>query len=368
MNILITGGTGSFGQAFVQRMLGKCERLVIFSRDEKKQWEMAERFPAEKHGELRYFIGDVRDRERLGMAMYGIDTVIHAAALKHVPIAEYNPFECIRTNVGGAENVVRAAMQEGVGKVIALSSDKAVAPVNLYGASKLAADKIFVAANPISRGARFAVVRYGNVVGSRGSVVEVYRALVERGDTHLPLTDPRMTRFWLTLEQGVEFVLKSLLDMKGGEIFVPRIPSMSMVEVAKSICPDCTFRIVGIRPGEKIHEVLVTEDEGRTVAEPDRYVINPPWNNVGGPIRFASDKNARWLSREEFRSLAGLDVRPANGGAITGPLVEGGWSWRTLSDGTVLAIPPPPQSPPDDDDEQSQEPERQDTYYGRDIG
>lgn len=313
MNILLTGGTGSFGQEFTKRMLGKCERLVIFSRDEKKQWEMAEQYPTEKHGELRYFIGDVRDRERLEMAMYGIDTVVHAAALKHVPIAEYNPFECIRTNVGGAENVVRASIAERVGRVIALSSDKAVAPINLYGASKLAADKIFVAANASSRGSKFSVVRYGNVIGSRGSVVERYREIVARGQVQhqLPITDERMTRFWITLEQGVEFVLRSLQDMEGGEIFIPRIPSMSMVEVAKAIAPDCTFKIIGIRPGEKLHEVLVTEDEGRTVMQEDRYIVYPPWKNVGGPIRFASNQNEKWLSREEFRSLAGLTAHPS---------------------------------------------------------
>lgn len=311
MNILITGGTGSFGKAFTRKVIDQCERLVIFSRDEWKQWEMREEFPESKYPQLRYFIGDVRDQCRLETALYGIDTIIHAAAIKHVTVAEYNPFETIKTNVNGAENVVRAAISQKVKKVIGLSSDKAVAPVNLYGASKLAAEKIFVAANQISRGVKFSVVRYGNVIGSRGSVIPYFRKLIAEGALSLPITDERMTRFWLTLEQGVAFVLSCLEQMKGAEIFVPKCPSMSMVEVAKALLPDCDIRITGIRPGEKLHECLITEDEQGVAEMADRFVIHP--SMAGSQMRFSSDKNEKWLSREEFRCLLGLDAHPANG-------------------------------------------------------
>ncbi|MEL7028938.1 MAG: UDP-N-acetylglucosamine 4,6-dehydratase (inverting), partial [Pseudomonadota bacterium] len=242
------------------------------------QYEMAQRFSTEEHPYMRYFIGDVRERDRLEMALRGVDYVIHAAALKHVPIAEYNPFECIRTNVLGAENVVQAAIRCGVKRVVALSTDKAANPINLYGASKLASDKIFVAANNLSgaQDTRFSVVRYGNVVGSRGSVIPFFRKLIEDGADSLPITDPRMTRFWITLPQGVEFVLSSLAMMRGGEIFVPKIPSMSVVELANSMAPNLPHRVVGIRPGEKLHEVMVPEDDGRAAVElADRYVILP---------------------------------------------------------------------------------------------
>jgi len=306
MNILITGGTGSFGKAMTKRLLqmGGVSRLVIYSRDELKQSEMQAEM---KSDAIRFFIGDVRDRERLELAMYGIDTVIHAAALKQVPVAEYNPFECIRTNVYGAENVCHAARNAQVKKVIALSSDKAVAPINLYGASKLAADKIFIAANPISRGTRFSIARYGNVLGSRGSVVELFQKIIASGVSCLPITHKDMTRFWLTLEQGVDFVLSCLDRMQGGEIFVPKIPSMSIVEVAKAMLPDCTIKETGIRPGEKLHEVLITEDEQNVYEDIDRYVIQPSWLEVcpRTKVRYASNTNKRWLTREEFLALLG---------------------------------------------------------------
>ncbi len=278
--VLITGGTGSFGTRFVQTVLEdyKPRKVIIFSRDELKQYEMAQRFNPAEHACLRYFIGDVRDEDRLDMAMRGVDIVVHAAALKHVPIAEYNPFECIKTNVLGAQNVVTAAIKRGVGHVCALSTDKAASPINLYGASKLASDKIFTAAQAMggADGPVFSVVRYGNVVGSRGSVVPFFKRLVAEGADHLPITDARMTRFWITLQQGVNFVLSALATAKGGEVFVPKIPSMSTVDLARSIAPDLPHKIIGIRPGEKLHEVMVPEDDARATLElEDRYVILP---------------------------------------------------------------------------------------------
>lgn len=323
--VLITGGTGSFGNAFVRRVLdsAKPSRLVIYSRDELKQYEMAQRFPTETCPAIRYFIGDVRDERRLRRAMDGIDYVVHAAALKHVPTAEYNPFECIRTNVHGAENVVSAAIDAGVRKVIALSTDKACNPINLYGASKLASDKIFVAANSLAgaRDTRFAVVRYGNVVGSRGSVLPYFQRLVAEGVRDLPITDERMTRFWITLEQGVKFVASSFERMDGGEIFVPKIPSMRVVDLARAVAPHLPHRVVGIRPGEKLHEVMVGEDDARnTIDYPDRYVILPsfhPWRAGDIPLgegkavadgfRYASDTNDRWFEVETMRALLGSD-------------------------------------------------------------
>ncbi|MBL26140.1 MAG: UDP-N-acetylglucosamine 4,6-dehydratase (inverting) [Rhodospirillaceae bacterium] len=319
--VLITGGTGSFGHAFVQSLLdtAKPARLVIYSRDELKQYEMAQRFPLEDYPAIRYFIGDIRDESRLKRAMDGIDYVVHAAALKHVPTAEYNPFECIRTNVHGAENVVSAAIDAGVRKVIALSTDKACNPINLYGASKLASDKIFVAANSLAgaRDTRFAVVRYGNVVGSRGSVLPYFQRLVAEGAKDLPITDDRMTRFWITLKQGVDFVANAFGWMEGGEIFVPKIPSMRVVDLARAVAPDLPHRVVGIRPGEKLHEVMVGEDDARnTIEYDDRYVILPtfhPWragdipHGQGKPVadgfRYASDTNDRWFEVETMRDL-----------------------------------------------------------------
>lgn len=319
-SVLVTGGTGSFGRRFIRTALRdyKLSRLIVFSRDELKQFEMQQEFPADAGSPLRYFIGDVRDLDRLEMAMRNVDVVIHAAALKQVPAAEYNPFECIRTNVIGAENVVRAALRTGVSQVVALSTDKAASPVNLYGASKLAADKIFVAANNLSgaKGTRFSVVRYGNVVGSRGSVVPLFQKLVREGATALPITDAQMTRFWITLEQGVNFVLSSLALMRGGEIFIPKIPSMRVTDVASALAPDLPHRIIGIRPGEKLHECMITEDDSRTTIElSDRFVIQPAfhfWSDehlvnsasaVSPGFRYASDSNTEWLDAQGLRDL-----------------------------------------------------------------
>jgi len=278
--VLITGGTGSFGKAFCRAAAAEFtpKKLIVFSRDELKQYEMAQEFPADAHPYMRFFIGDVRDPARLETAMRGVDYVIHAAALKHVTIAEYNPFECIQTNVYGAQNVVNAAIARGIQRVVALSTDKAANPINLYGASKLASDKIFTAADAMAgdTGTTFSVVRYGNVMGSRGSVAPFFRKLIAEGARELPITDERMTRFWITLEQGVNFVLSSLEMMKGGEVFVPKIPSMTTVEMARAIAPSLPHRVVGIRPGEKLHEVMVPEDDARSAVElEDRYVILP---------------------------------------------------------------------------------------------
>jgi len=318
--ILVTGGTGSFGKCFVRTVLERYRprRLVIYSRDELKQYEMAQLFNPRQHPCLRYFIGDIRDRSRLEMAMRDIDVVIHAAALKHVPIAEYNPTECIHTNINGAENVAMAAMRCGVRKVVALSTDKAVNPLNLYGASKLASDKIFVASNNLSGGdgTRYAVVRYGNVVGSRGSVVPLFQRLVAEGTASLPITDSRMTRFWITLPQGVDFVLAALESMHGGEIFVPKIPSMRIVDLAQAIAPGLPWHAIGIRPGEKLHEVMITEDHARdTVELPDRYIVLPgsvSWTQsvlvdgalpVADGFRYASDTNTDWLDADGLAQL-----------------------------------------------------------------
>lgn len=324
--ILVTGGTGSFGKSFIRNVLrhSKPRRLIVFSRDEMKQFEMSADPEFAERSCLRYFIGDVRDRDRLEMALREVEYVVHAAALKQVPTAEYNPFECIHTNVLGAENIVQASIRNGVKKVIALSTDKATNPVNLYGASKLASDKIFVAANNLSgsTGVRFSVVRYGNVVGSRGSVVPFFQRLIREKADHLPITDERMTRFWITLDQGVGFVLSCLQQMQGGEIFVPKIPSMRIVDLARSIAPNLPHRIVGIRPGEKLHEVMITEEDSRTTLElNDRYVIEPAFawwrrdtyldngaRSVVDGFRFASDSNDEWLDTEGLRlMLTGID-------------------------------------------------------------
>ncbi len=320
-SVLVTGGSGSFGKAFIKTLLltSKARRLVVFSRDELKQSEMQHQFgPLDSEARLRYFIGDVRDESRLTMAFRGIDYVVHAAALKQVPAAEYNPFECIRTNVIGAENVVQASLKTGVKRVIALSTDKAANPINLYGASKLASDKIFVAANHLSGrdGTSFAVVRYGNVVGSRGSVVPFFRHLVESGSDHLPITDPRMTRFWITLDKGVDFVCACMDRMLGGEIFVPKIPSMKLIDLATALAPQLEQRVVGIRPGEKLHEVMITEDDARSTRDMgDCYLIEPsilfsdgdPRVQRGKPVpegfRYASDTNDIWLTRDQLLAL-----------------------------------------------------------------
>lgn len=276
-SILITGGTGSFGRRYVQTILERHEprRLIIYSRDELKQFEMQQVFNAPV---MRYFIGDVRDGARLMQAMQGVDFVIHAAALKQVPAAEYNPMECIKTNVHGAENVIQAAIANEVDKVIALSTDKAANPINLYGATKLCSDKLFVAANNMTGRARtrFSVVRYGNVVGSRGSVVPFFRQLLEQGADHLPITHPEMTRFWITLQQGVDFVLKNFARMHGGEIFIPKIPSIRILDLAESLAPGYATKIVGIRPGEKLHEIMCPSDDSHLTLEfHDHFVIRP---------------------------------------------------------------------------------------------
>lgn len=319
-SILVTGGTGSFGRKFIETVLRryKPRRLVIYSRDELKQYEMQQVLSPEAHPCLRYFLGDVRDRSRLEMALRGIDIVVHAAALKHVPAAEYNPTECIHTNVLGAENLVMASIRAGVQRLIGLSTDKAVNPINLYGASKLAADKVFTAANALSgdAGTAFSCVRYGNVVGSRGSVVPLFERLVAGGATELPITDPRMTRFWITIQRGVDFVISCLGDMKGGEVFTPKMSSMSIVDLAKVIAPGIKHKIIGIRPGEKLHEVMISEDHARyTVDYPDRFVIHndlldatvTAYPGGGKPVAdgfvYASNTNSDWLDEQGLRAL-----------------------------------------------------------------
>jgi len=321
-SILITGGTGSFGNQYTKTLLERYQpkRLVIFSRDELKQYEMQKKFNSSV---MRYFIGDVRDSDRLKQATRGIDYIIHAAALKHVPAAEYNPMECIKTNIHGAQNVIEAALENNVEKVIALSTDKAANPINLYGATKLASDKLFVAANNItgSRQTRFAVVRYGNVVGSRGSVVPYFKQLIEERAASLPITDPRMTRFWITLQQGVDFVLKNFQRMHGGEIFVPKIPSMHITDLAESLSPGMKTNVIGIRPGEKLHEIMCPADDSHLTLEfDDHYVIQPsiqifqsrPYienkvGEIGAPVaqgfEYNSGSNHHFLSVDELRQL-----------------------------------------------------------------
>lgn len=314
--ILVTGGTGSFGKQFVEIMLNEYHpsKLIIFSRDELKQHEM--RVAGFDHPSLRYFIGDVRDEGRLRRAMNGVDIVVHAAALKQVPACEYNPMEAVKTNILGSSNVIDAALDAGVGKVLALSTDKAVNPVNLYGATKLAAEKLFVQSNAYAAGSatRFACVRYGNVVGSRGSVVPFF--IRQRQNGKLTITDERMTRFWLTLEQGVRFVIRCVEEMQGGEVFVPKIPSTRIVDLAKVIAPDAEYEVTGIRPGEKLHEVLIHEDEARSTVElDDMFVVQPTgslwfghdWQKRGKSLpdgyRYASDNNPVWLSTEQIKEI-----------------------------------------------------------------
>ncbi len=321
--LLVSGGTGSFGRHFIRALLSnyRPRRVVVYSRDELKQYEMQQDFndPC-----MRFFIGDVRDRERLIQAMRGIEFVVHAAALKQVPAAEYNPMECIKTNIHGAENVIHAALANDVEKVIALSTDKAANPVNLYGATKLASDKLFVAANNIAGGARtrFSVVRYGNVVGSRGSVVPLFKKLVAEGAREIPITDPRMTRFWITLPQALDFVVKSFARMRGGEIFVPRIPSARVVDLAEALAPGIPTRVIGIRPGEKLHEIMCPADDSHlTLAFADHFVIQPSirffgldmdfhsnllgeaGQAVGQGFEYSSGTNPHFLSVEELRAL-----------------------------------------------------------------
>lgn len=320
--ILITGGTGSFGKKCIQMILEKLspKKVIVYSRDELKQFDMQQTF---NQSCMRYFIGDVRDGERLKRAMEGVDYVIHAAALKQVPAAEYNPMECIKTNIHGAENVINAAIYNKVKKVIALSTDKAANPINLYGATKLASDKLFVAANNMvgQRETRFAVVRYGNVIGSRGSVIPFFKKLIANGVDALPITDENMTRFLITLEQGVDFVLKNFERMQGGEIFVPKIPSMKMTELAKALAPQLPYKIVGIRPGEKLHEIMCPADDSHLTFEfEDHFVIQPTiefghetdfsQNKLGEKgvavnqgFEYSSGNNTDWLCHERFLKL-----------------------------------------------------------------
>ena len=316
--ILITGGTGSFGKKCTEIILKKYKpkKLIIFSRDELKQFEMSQQFPDSKFNCVRFFIGDVRDKERLNRAFRNVDYIIHAAALKQVPAAEYNPFEAVKTNIMGAQNIIDVAIDQGVKKVIALSTDKAANPINLYGATKLCSDKLFIAGNSYvgREDTIFSVVRYGNVVGSRGSVIPFF--LKQRETGVLPITDPRMTRFWITLEQGVGFVLDCLKRMVGGELFVPKIPSMNIMDLAKAIAPECKTKIIGIRPGEKLHEVMVPRDEARMTLEFDKFFIIQPkfWfferrfkNKKGKPLpedfEYSSGTNKQWLTLEELRKM-----------------------------------------------------------------
>lgn len=314
--VLVTGGTGSFGKKFIRILLDEYRplKVIVFSRDELKQHEMRQAGFDDK--QLRYFIGDVRDKDRLHRAFNGVDVVVHAAALKQVPACEYNPMEAIKTNILGSSNVIDAALNSGVSRVIALSTDKAVNPVNLYGATKLAAEKLFIQSNSYAGGmaTRFACVRYGNVVGSRGSVVPVF--LKQRENGVITITDKRMTRFWISLEQGVRFVLRCAEQMLGGEVFVPKIPSMKVVDLAKAIAPRAEIETIGIRPGEKLHEVLISEDEARTTVElEDMYVVQPAeslwfgrdWESHGKPLpdnfRYASNTNTDWLTIEKIREI-----------------------------------------------------------------
>lgn len=332
--VLVTGGTGSFGRRFVQTILARHRprKVIVFSRDELKQYEMQlelrEQFGPEHMNRMRFFLGDVRDRARLTLALRGVDIVIHAAALKQVPAAEYNPSECIQTNIIGAENVVWASLANRVHKVVALSTDKACNPINLYGATKLASDKTFVAANNLSGdiGTRFCVVRYGNVAGSRGSVVPLFQRLIAAGAKALPITDPRMTRFWITLDQGVNFVLSCLELTRGGEIFVPKIPSMAVTDLAHAMSPHLALTQIGIRPGEKLHEVMISGDDARVTAElGDRYVIEPTFveydrtpflaaigqanasvKAVADGFVYSSDNNTLWLKGQALLDVFGL--------------------------------------------------------------
>jgi len=290
-SILVTGGTGSFGKQFIRTVLAKYSpaRVIVFSRDELKQYEMAHSFTDKR---MRFFIGDVRDKSRLITAMVDVDYVVHAAALKHVPAAEYNPMECIKTNVLGGQNVIEAAIQQKVKQVVALSTDKAANPINLYGASKLASDKLFVAANNMSgkSGTKFSVVRYGNVAGSRGSVLQLFDKIRQEGISTFPITDVRMTRFWLPLSQGVEITLKAFQRMQGGEIFVPKIPSIFMTDLAKSMCPNAQIDVIGIRPGEKLHELMVTEEDSRQTFEFDDHFVITPAISFVEPVNYSKNK------------------------------------------------------------------------------
>lgn len=317
--ILITGGTGSFGRCFTEYVLTHYnpKKIIIYSRDEFKQWMMANDF-AQYKDRLRFFIGDVRDYERMKRAFEGVDYVIHAAALKQVPACEYNPNEAIKTNVNGAQNVIDAALNTGIKKVVALSTDKAVNPVNLYGGTKLVSDKLFIAANAYcgTKDLNFSIVRYGNVAGSRGSVIPVFRKVIEEGGTEMPVTDVRMTRFWISLTQGVELVIKALAEAKGGETFISKIPSFKVTDLAEAMLPGCKIKETGIRPGEKLHEIMVTPEDSHTTYEYDKHFIVYPqmtWNDRQQPdlsgskveegFSYSSGTNTEWLSVEDIRTL-----------------------------------------------------------------
>ena len=328
-SILITGGTGSFGKEFTKRILSRwpqIKRLVVYSRDEQKQYQMAFDFPEHKYPSIRFFIGDVRDYERLKRACNGIDYIIHAAAMKHVHIAEYNPDECVKTNIGGAENVIRASLETNIQKVVALSTDKACAPINLYGATKLTSDKLFIAANNIrgNRNLTFSVVRYGNVMGSNGSVMPFF--LKKKHEGVLPITDPQMTRFNISLHDGVEMVLHALDTAWGGELFVPKIPSYKITDVAEAIGPNCRQEIVGIRPGEKVHEEMITSSDSFTTYDLGKYYViipqNPSWEllefikyfnakKVKEGFNYNSGENIEWLTVGEIRSLIKEHIDPS---------------------------------------------------------
>ncbi len=328
-SILITGGTGSFGKAFVNAVLQKypdVKRLVIFSRDEQKQFQMEMEYPHQKFPQVRFFIGDVRDEDRIRMALKGIDTVVHAAAMKHIHIAEYNPMECIKTNIIGAENLIKACLDSDVENVVALSTDKAAAPINLYGATKLASDKLFIAANNIkgTKKIKFSVVRYGNVMGSNGSVIPFF--LKKRKEKVLPITDPSMTRFNILLEEAVDMVFYALDNAWGGELFVPKIPSFKITDLAEAIGPDCKQNIVGIRPGEKLHEEMITSSDSFSTYDMGKYYVilpqSPNWNvrdylshfkseKVPAGFNYTSGNNDSWLSVEDLRKLIHLHVDPS---------------------------------------------------------
>ena len=323
--ILITGGTGSFGKKFTTRVLDHFnpKKIIIYSRDEYKQYLMQRQFQ-DYNEQMRYFIGDVRDKERFARACDGVDIIVHAAALKQVPAAEYNPLEAIKTNIDGARNIVDVAIDKGVEKVVALSTDKAVNPVNLYGATKMVSDKLFIAANAYvgAKNTHFSVVRYGNVSGSRGSVIPFFQTLINEGATKLPITDMRMTRFWITLDEAVNLVIKAIDEAKGGELFIHKCPSFKVTDLARAMLPDCELEDVGIRPGEKLHEVMITAEDSRSAYEYDDYYIIYPelkdWGSIsvkegGKPVedrfRYASDSNSEWLSVEEIReALKYIDI------------------------------------------------------------
>ncbi|MCH5253672.1 MAG: UDP-N-acetylglucosamine 4,6-dehydratase (inverting) [Lachnospiraceae bacterium] len=322
--ILITGGTGSFGKCFTKYVLTHYEpkKIIIYSRDEFKQWMMANEFK-EYEDKLRFFIGDVRDLERLKRACEGVDYIIHAAALKQVPVCEYNPNEAIKTNIHGAMNVIDAALDCGVHKVVALSTDKAVNPVNLYGGTKLVSDKLFVAANAYvgNKDINFSIVRYGNVAGSRGSIIPLFRSIIDAGEKELPITDFRMTRFWISLTQGVELVIKALAEAKGGETFISKIPSFKVTDLAEAMLPGCKMKEIGIRPGEKLHEIMVTPEDSMTTYEYEKHFIVYPqmvWNDKQQPdlsgkkvedgFSYSSGNNTEWLSVEDIRELLEKDM------------------------------------------------------------